>query len=309
VVANSHGINVWCASSGGHLSTHQVVSALKTSGVSERVAHKRAILPQLAATGVVGREVLRRCGWHVRFGPVYAHDLPDYLAGHGQKTDAMRHVRFGLGERLEMAVAWGGPAAVVLTLATVFWIPDWSLPLDALALALAAAVFVAFDRIAGPRRLIVAGIATAGALAAVYAAGGGTSALVTAGVAPTALTALLTFDYTGSTPVEGGSHFEERRWHVRLDTERCAGVYNCWEVCPEACFEKTPEVRKVQLAHDERCIRCGACVVQCPTDALAFEDSDGSRIEPDVIRRYKLDLLGRRAVDAGEVAASGQSMP
>jgi ferredoxin len=57
-------------------------------------------------------------------------------------------------------------------------------------------------------------------------------------------------------------------------------------------------VRKVDLAHDDRCIRCGACVVQCPTDALFFEDDAGRRIEPDVIRRFKLNLLGRRAVDA-----------
>ena len=45
VVAPSQGINVWCASSGGHLGTHQVVTALKTSGVAERVRHRRAILP------------------------------------------------------------------------------------------------------------------------------------------------------------------------------------------------------------------------------------------------------------------------
>ena len=35
VVAPSSGINVWCAASGGHLSTHQVVTALKTSGVGD----------------------------------------------------------------------------------------------------------------------------------------------------------------------------------------------------------------------------------------------------------------------------------
>ncbi len=63
VVAASGGINVWCAASGGHLTTHQVVAALKTSGVEQRVRHRRAVLPQLAATGVVGREVSRRCGW------------------------------------------------------------------------------------------------------------------------------------------------------------------------------------------------------------------------------------------------------
>lgn len=28
----------------------------------------------------------------------------------------------------------------------------------------------------------------------------------------------------------------------------------------------------VALAHEDRCIRCGGCIVQCPLDALAFED-------------------------------------
>lgn len=39
--------------------------------------------------------------------------------------------------------------------------------------------------------------------------------------------------------------------------------------------------------------------MQCPMDALAFEDEDGRRIEPDEIRRFKLNLLGRRSVDSG----------
>lgn len=55
----------------------------------------------------------------------------------------------------------------------------------------------------------------------------------------------------------------------------------------------------MELAHDERCIRCGACVVQCPKDALFFEDAKGERIEPEVIRKFELNLLGERKVDAG----------
>ena len=112
-------------------------------------------------------------------------------------------------------------------------------------------------------------------------------------------TATVTMDYAGSTPTEGSGHFDGQDWKITLDVERCDGVFRCWEVCPEACFEKLEDERKVALAHDDRCIRCGACVVQCPQDALFFEDASGARIEPDVIRKYKLNLLGRRSVDAG----------
>ena len=95
------------------------------------------------------------------------------------------------------------------------------------------------------------------------------------------------------------SQHEGQAWRITLDLDRCVGVYRCVEVCPEACFEKPADGGKVALAHDERCVRCGACVVQCPKDALYFEDGEGGRIEPETIRRFKLNLMGRRAVRVG----------
>ncbi|MFP6624672.1 MAG: HgcAB-like fusion protein [Myxococcota bacterium] len=311
VVAPSSGVNVWCAAAGGHFGTHQVVTALKTSGVAEVVDHRRAILPQLAATGVERLELKRRCGWNASFGPVRAEDLPEYLARDQQKNDPMRQVRFGAFERIEMAIAWGGPAALILAGTAVFVRPGWALPLAALALGLAGGVFFTYERIPGPRRSLFLAASVVASLAVVLIAGGSTAALVTGGLAAASLSVLLTYDYAGSTPIEGGSHFDERRFEIRLDLDRCKGVYSCWEVCPEACFEK-PEPdsgveveraqadrkgrRPISLAHDDRCVRCGACIVQCPLDALAFETPDGERIEPDVIRRFKLNLIGSRTV-------------
>jgi len=299
VVAPSSGINVWCAASGGHLSTHQVVTALKTSGVAERVQHRRAILPQLAATGVIAREVERRSRWQVKFGPVYAKDIPRYLAQHEKKTDDMRHVRFGIRERLEMAVTWAVPMTLLAAIALFFLRPPWLLPMIVMVWLLAITVFTLYDRLLGQRFLLLALAASLVSLGLAAIAGARLSALIAAPLASIAISGLLTFDYTGSTPIEGGSHFKEARWHITLDAERCKGVYFCWQVCPEACFEKREELRKVEISHSDRCIRCGACVVQCPTDALSFEDERGSRIEPATIRRFKLNLLGQRTVDAG----------
>ena len=306
VVAPSRGINVWCAAAGGHLTSHQVVTALKTSGVEDRVEHRRAILPQLAATGVMAREVSQRCGWKLRFGPVYAEDLPRYLAQQEKKSDDMRRVRFGVAERLEMAVAWAAPTSLVFAVPTALFRPAWCLPIIALSWALAIAVFLIYDRIPGPRRLLLGGGAIAASLVFVALAGGGVAALSAGAIASALLTVILTYDYSGSTPIEGGSHFEERRWNITLDRDRCNGIYSCWEVCPEACFEKSsPETpgdqRKVDLADSERCICCGACIVQCPEDALYFEDEKGLRVKPDTIRRFKLNLMGRRAVAAAEL--------
>jgi NAD-dependent dihydropyrimidine dehydrogenase PreA subunit len=302
VVAASGGINVWCAAAGGHLTTHQVVTALKTSGIDSLVRHRLAILPQLAATGVLGHEVAQRCGWKVRFGPVYAEDLPPYLAAHAQKADDMRRVRFGLRERFEMGAAWAAPVAIVLGGLTALFRGSWVLPVVVLAVVLAFVVFLLYDRIPGPRRAIVAAAGAVVAVAVTALAGGGTGALVTAALGPVAITALLTFDFSGSTPIEGGSHFEERRWHITLDPDLCTGIFRCWEVCPEGVYEKSEKPRKALLAHDERCIRCGACIVQCPEDALFFLDDKGARIEPETIRRFKLTLMGQRTIDAGQVS-------
>ena len=305
VVAPSAGINVWCASSGGHLSSHQVVTALKTSGIAERVDHRRVILPQLAATGVLALDVFRRSRWRVRFGPVDLADIPDYLAT-GEKTDAMRRVRFPLRDRLEMATAWAVPTALVLGGGMLLLKASWALPLVVLIAGMSIAVFTLYDRLesgSGSKGRVILYVVSAGIAVGVTAIGGATlSALIAAALAPMLLTALLTFDYSGSTPLEGGSHFEEREWTISLDTDRCEGVFRCWEVCPEACFEKQEEIRKVELAHDDRCIRCGACVVQCPKDALFFEDKDGARIEPETIRKFKLNLLGKRNVESSRPA-------
>jgi NAD-dependent dihydropyrimidine dehydrogenase PreA subunit len=298
VVAPSAGINVWCAAAGGHFGTHQVVTALKTSGVEEQVRHRRAILPQLAATGVEAREVSHRCGWKVRFGPVYATDLPRYLGAHAKKDETMRRVHFAPFERFEMAMTWAVPTSLLVAGVAAIFRPAWSLPLAALVTSMALAIFFLYDRLPGPRGPIIAAAAAAAAFGLVWSAGGATAALAAALIAPAALLAVLTYDYTGSTPTQGGSHFEERRWHIVLDAERCRGVFSCIEVCPEVCFERQSEPRIAIHAHSERCIRCGACVVQCSQDALAFEDEAGGRIEPETIRRYKLNLMGKRAVDA-----------
>ena len=63
LVANSRGINVWCAATGGLFTNHDVISALKTSGIEESVDHRDVILPQLAATGAESRTVQRKTGW------------------------------------------------------------------------------------------------------------------------------------------------------------------------------------------------------------------------------------------------------
>lgn len=61
---------------------------------------------------------------------------------------------------------------------------------------------------------------------------------------------------------------ELRKLEIRFYPEKCKGVWQCYDVCPVGCW--TPDYQKrVVVFHDaRRCIACGACVLQCPEDAI-----------------------------------------
>jgi len=44
-----------------------------------------------------------------------------------------------------------------------------------------------------------------------------------------------------------------------------------------------------------RCVQCGACVVQCPGDALSLRGPGGEILSPETLREHKLDMMGVRA--------------
>jgi hypothetical protein len=121
LVANSRGVNVWCAATGGLLTNHDVISVLKTSGIGELVNHRQVILPQLAATGVEGNVIHQKAGWQVVWGPVYANSITDFLSGDLEKTPEMRTVTFRWPQRLEMAIAWAFPISLLSLVVWPFW--------------------------------------------------------------------------------------------------------------------------------------------------------------------------------------------
>jgi NAD-dependent dihydropyrimidine dehydrogenase PreA subunit len=61
---------------------------------------------------------------------------------------------------------------------------------------------------------------------------------------------------------------ELRNLEIRFAPEKCKGVWQCYQVCPVGCW--TPDrTRRVVVFHDpDKCIACGACVLQCPEDAI-----------------------------------------
>jgi ubiquinone/menaquinone biosynthesis C-methylase UbiE len=122
LVADSAGINVWCAAGGGYLTAEKVIAAVKSSHLAEVVRHHALILPQLCANGVDGWRIRQESGWGVHWGPAKARDIPAYLAAKRKKTDAMRWVRFPLKDRLEMVtVTVGFYGLLILLPVFIFW--------------------------------------------------------------------------------------------------------------------------------------------------------------------------------------------
>jgi NAD-dependent dihydropyrimidine dehydrogenase PreA subunit len=305
LVANSKGINVWCASGGGYLTHHDIISVIRTSGIKDQVDHREIVLPQLCATGVERRRVTEATGFAVRWGPARLEDLPAFLDRGARVIKSWRFMRFPLWERMEMASLWCVPMLIVL-------LPILALTVGFLTVAVAAAavamlVFGLFGlipwlQIQGRRRFLTFAVfATMAALfgcGMLLALGAATPAHLMAESGSTVLAmAVLSVDLAGTTPWYGSYiNTYHNEAHIELVTDRCTGAAECVQVCPRNVLKMNGRQRKVTINKPDQCIQCGACIVQCPEDALRFRYDDGRVVEAPTIRRTRMNLLGRRTV-------------
>ena len=319
LVANSKGINVWCAATGGHLTNHDVISVLKTSGIEELVGHRDVMLPQLAATGIEYEVIRKRTGWRVIWGPVYAKDIPAFINENKLvKTPGMREVKFPLVQRLEMALMWVFPFSIIVALITLpFW-RNVFLPLTVLIWLLPTLIFVSFplySKWLNPEKtvtsfskytvifdfsrvpIILWGIfMSCLVIYSVLADAFSWGFIFRWGFTSFIVILLISIDLMGSTPTYKSGLHEDRFLKVVLDEERCNGVGFCEQVCPRNCYEVDKNRHIATMPRAEQCVQCGACIVQCPFDALYFRSPKGEIISPENIRKFKLNLIGKRLV-------------
>jgi NAD-dependent dihydropyrimidine dehydrogenase PreA subunit len=299
LVAPSKGINVWCAACGGIFTAHSVISAIKTSRIAERVNHRTLILPQLSAPGIDVARIEQETGWRCKFGPVYARDIPAYLAGNSRKTDPMRQVKFPLGDRLQMAVMWATPLSIVAGIPVAVFslrsLPGVLALIWAFALFLFAFYGVAMRYVPGPAGLVktlllglvgVAGVVVYG----LFIADWGLGTIVGWSVGLLAVAMVLGFDLDGTSPLNAGATvaYWGRKWPatlqawarfgfhfdpfflLRVDPERCSGCATCVDVCPKGVLElyQSDGKQKSRVADMAGCEQCTACVKQCPNRAI-----------------------------------------
>ncbi len=55
---------------------------------------------------------------------------------------------------------------------------------------------------------------------------------------------------------------------IQLDENKCKGTWQCYQVCPIGCWTPNLKTRIVKFHDPDLCIACGACVLQCPEDAI-----------------------------------------
>ncbi|MDR1607909.1 MAG: acetyl-CoA synthase subunit gamma [Deltaproteobacteria bacterium] len=100
LILDTKGVNVWCAAGKKTFGTSELINRLEAVKLSERVRHRKLILPQLGAPGVSAPEIARRAGFSVIYGPVRASDLKAFISSGYQATKEMRTVSFTLRDRL-----------------------------------------------------------------------------------------------------------------------------------------------------------------------------------------------------------------
>jgi acetyl-CoA decarbonylase/synthase complex subunit gamma len=100
LVLDTKGINVWCAAGKGTFGTAELINRITATNLSGVVKHRTLILPQLGAPGVAAHEVKKATGFNVIYGPIYARDIPAFIAVGNRASAAMRSVGFSMKDRL-----------------------------------------------------------------------------------------------------------------------------------------------------------------------------------------------------------------
>jgi NAD-dependent dihydropyrimidine dehydrogenase PreA subunit len=295
IVADSKGVNVWCAAGGGEFNTHSVVSAVKTSAVADKVAHRALILPPLAAPGVKAAAVSAQTGWQIAWGPVRAGDLPRFLENNFNRTESMKRVTYDLKERIDTALGtvfpiyllgllgfllFGrhllldylvvGAAGFFIFMSVCPWLPGKS--------GLMKAIFL--DAILGAALLVtellvdLTGSGIRGhlilAMVLILLIGldlGGMSTHMNPVIEP--FLAKFGIKSIGNIPIAGTVRTELLDGKRKLSYNRdiCKGCRSCEEICPQGVWGLDENDRAV-MVYKNKCTFCTACMLQCESGAI-----------------------------------------
>ncbi len=233
----------------------------------------------------------------------------------------MRRVEFPLTQRIEIAVMWAFPFSIITTLLSLLFWPELTIQLLLLTWILPLVIFISFplySRLLNRRKrgvdlskyTIVFDFARVPMIIedvfilfliiyTILLKEANMNFFIRWSFVSLIIVLLVSIDLMGSTPVFKSTLHEERFLMVSLDQKKCRGCAMCKEVCPRACYEMDSRKNRAVLVRGERCVQCGACIVQCRYNAIYFKFPDGRTVQPEVIKKYRLNLMGKRFLRPG----------
>ncbi len=298
LVADSRGVNVWCAAGGEDFNAHSVVSAIKTSGINDLVDHRKLILPSLGAPGIKAKDVEDQTGWTVQWGPVRIEDIPAYLESGRQRSAEMKRVTYNWRERLDTSIGalfpfffigalgflffgshllwhylWVATVTFFFFMLTCPWLPGKrGLTKVVFLEIILAIVLVVFEVLHLPYRFFIrADLIIAMVMLFIFGSElGGLAPTMSSDLDP--FLAKLGIGTVGNVAFAGTVRTELLNGlrELAYDRDKCVGCRNCAEICPQGCWAFDDQNRAV-LAEKERCTACRACIVQCEGKAIKAE--------------------------------------
>ena len=283
LVAPTGGVNVWCASAGGHFGVDEIEAAIKLSGIDQLVDHHRLVLPRLTAPGVNTKEVRSRTGWRVVFGPIEIDDLPAWLDESFPRLVA-DVVNFPVRRRVEMGIGAGLWPAGLLGIPGVF-IAGWQAGLITVGLAYLVSVLfaLAYPRLplapGLPQAIPLGAVLAAAGAAVVWAAGGGVFGVVFWPIVLALMGVLIGLDFPSWSPTDVCKQqllcflypatLAPPGFLPVVNENTCIdGCDICVKVCPKGAMT-LQDNHKATLFDPAGCLSCFACVQQCPVDAIS----------------------------------------
>ncbi|MFW9971459.1 MAG: HgcAB-like fusion protein [Candidatus Odinarchaeota archaeon] len=301
LIAPSRGINAWCGACGDDFNTDSVLSIMKTSGIDLLVSHRTLILPQLSAPGMDPLIIKKKTGWDVKFGPVYAKDIPSFINQNFNKSEVQRTIRFPISNRIEMATLYFFILALLTS--AIYWISAIFLPILNVILYLDT-ILIFIILIYGPL-LILPSIPTKTGKVKVWIYEGIVLLLIVIFnlviafnllyliwniVSSLLITFIMAEDFHGLTPIYK-SELGAKTWkkgnekmrflfgeyklqpygQIIIEKDKCIGCKVCIEICPKNLYLFNEEDKKVDLRNPENCINCNACVKRCLAQCLEIK--------------------------------------
>ncbi len=292
LVAPSNGINVWCASEGGELNTHSVITAIKTSRLNERVDHNKIILPQFSASGINLELLKKETGRKGLFGPAHSKYIPEYLVSH-KTVFKNNKADLSLPFRMEMLLSMNFIIWVALALITLIVAPKMILPASIYFWLTGFILYAGYPIIPGKSGWLKAGVLSiieilTIALYSFFILKMPLFSNWGIMVALSVINLTLGFDLRGIVagyPSEAewlmkklgmksfGHIFSAEKQNeglIQQDINKCNNCRICLMVCPKGVFD-IAENKDIRIKNRSECFACNACVTQCPENALILK--------------------------------------